>query len=161
MYTIESSTIIRKKYLPEIVRLLKIYHPKNEDVQKALGIWRAMRPFGWTPKLNSDGDITALNYRSQEWNIKSMVFIAVIGRFVEPGGHIRLVDETLRRYWVYDFDGLKGLSRNIDHRVIDFENKKDLHKHFDELVQAMLALGVTKTDLINTIKLQFVKKILK
>jgi len=161
VYSIESSTIIRKKHIPEIIRLLKIYHPKNEGLQKALGIWRAMRAFGWSPKLNSDGDIVSLNYRNNEWSIKAITFLGVIGRFIEAGGYIKLADETLRRYWVYEFDGFKGLSRNIDYRIIDFENEKDLRKYFDELVQAMLNLGITKMNLIRAIKMQFVKKVLK
>jgi hypothetical protein len=160
VYSIEADIFISKDSFPEIIRLLKFHQSKNEKLQNAYSIYSVIREFGWTPQFK-DGNIISASYRNSAWDIHGITFIGIIGRFVAPGGYIRMVDDSSRTYWAYSFDGKKAERRTVDILYVDFADKKSLQQSFNSIVAALFNLGATKTELKHLLQKIFVNKILK
>jgi len=160
VHTTISNLIIKEERIPDLIRILKVHKSSNKEIQKTNSIYKIIRAYGWYAGIKN-GNIISLNYRGQEWDVTAMSFIGISGRFVEPGGYIRMVDESIPRYWVYNFDGIRHESHNIHKRIIDYEDKKDLQNNLNDIIKAMIKLGMKKSELIKYIKLQFIKNILK
>ncbi len=157
----EVSIFIDKEKFPDLIRRLKIFKSKNDVLQKTHTVWLAIDQYGWMAGLDKDGNINRLNYRSDEWNLKSMTLMSVIGPFVKPGGYIRLTNDKTQTNWVYKFDGKRSKRQTLTNNIIDFEDKEDLKKTFNKIVTNMMRLGFSKKELIYLIKKLFVQNILK
>ncbi|KKN65731.1 hypothetical protein LCGC14_0478700 [marine sediment metagenome] len=159
--TTQSSVFINKRKFPEIIERLALYKSKNKVLQKTPSIWAAIDQYGWTAFLDKSGNINKLTYKNDRWGIDSMTLMSVLGAYIEPGGYIKISNNKSNSYWVYKFDGKMSKRQTLINRIIDFQDKDNLEDVFGEIIENMMRLGTTKTEILSLVKKLFVQNILK
>lgn len=160
VYSASSKIHILQQHIPELIQTLKDRQPNNEVLQNKFGLWAIIKEYGWNC-LQRNGDIISLTYRGDDWNTNSLAFIYIAGRFIEPDGYIRMIDEVNKSYWIYNFNGKWVNRHTIYNRYIDFKDKTDLNNNLIEIISAMFNIGVTKTEIISNVKKIYLNRILK
>lgn len=159
--TLKSQVLIKKEKFPEIIKRLKRQLPDDEEVQNSESVFYLSKRLGWQCLIDlKTGDIVQLKYLDDEWSREANRALIVLCKYIEPGGVIHIANDGAQRYWVYTFDGSWFKKTTLTRVFVDLESKEDVTDLFVKAVDAAIKKGVTRREMIETIKKNMVSEYL-
>jgi hypothetical protein len=147
IYTEKTELKLPRENVKPALESIKRYFIHDEETQKRQSLAMVFNHHGWNARLgfgvsHYDG-ISGLIFNRDIWNSSYETILRVAAEFIEPGGYIRMIDNTIFRYWAYKFDGQKVVQNSMEKVFIDHCSEKDLLKRFDKVVYSLFKQGVS------------------